>query len=203
LQLDRIPPRSDIPDENPGTLPASDGVEPIESAVEDDAHADALAQIEAAVHIEPRRRPKFRDWMALSMVCGSLLGQGEVCRVDERFTTPSATIVTYWQALRDGNLDEVTDCFADPALAEPRPGMVWFLPPTDELEVHAVRYAPGEDGHVLATYEIRFRPRGSTEELSFITGSELARIRGEWRLVGIADDISWPEWNVPPHPVDI
>lgn len=137
------------------------------------------------------------------MVCGCLLGQGEICRIDERYATPSATLNTYWEALREENADAAAQCFADPSAAEPRPGTVWFLPPSDRLEVRAVRYAPGEDGHVVATYEVRFQPTGSNGELSFITGSELERVHGEWRLIGLADEVEWPEWKAFPRPVDI
>lgn len=151
----------------------------------------------------PRRRLKFREWMGLSVVCCSLLGQGEICRVDPRFATPSSALKTYWEALRAEDVDLVAECFADPEEAIPRPGTVWFLPPSQKITVDGVRYAPGEDGNVVATYEVRFVPCGSTVEMRFITGSELMRVRGEWRIVGIAEDVVWPEWKPWPRVVDI
>jgi hypothetical protein len=191
VQLDRIPPRIDDLEENPGTPAPLGGVE----------LAGNVAV--AAPAVAARRGLRLRDFVALSMVCGSLLGQGETFKIDERFSTPSATLVTYWESLRSENVDQVAECFADPSTAEPKPGSIWFLPPSDKIEVRAVRYAPGEEGHVVATYEVRFVPRGSTEELSFVTGSELARAHGEWRLVGLADEVDWPEWKPFVRSVDI
>ena len=153
--------------------------------------------------VAPRRAFRWRGWMAVSALCWSLLGQGEICRVDPRFSTPSATLVTYWESLRDEDLGQVAECFADPATALPRPGTVWFLPPSDRLAVDAVRYSPGERDHVIATYEVRFRPRGSAEELKFVTGSELQRVHGEWRIIGLADDTQWPEWRPISRAVDM
>jgi hypothetical protein len=141
--------------------------------------------------------------MALSAVCWSMLGQGEVCRIDPRFATPSATLQTYWESLRAENVDQAAECFADPAVAVPRPGSVWFLPPSDRLSVAAVRYVPGEANTVIATYEVRFQPRGSDEELRFVTGSELVRVRGEWRLIGLTDESEWPDWEPRPQAVDM
>lgn len=190
MQLDRVPPRPTLSSEIPGTPAVPTGVE-----------LDGNGAAAPAVAV--RRGLRLRDFLALSMVCGSLLGQGETFQIDERFSTPSATLVTYWDALRREDVDGVAQCFADPSTAEPRPGTVWFLPPSDKIEVRAVRYSPGESGSVVATYEVRFVPRGSTEELSFVTGSELQRANGEWRLIGLADEVDWPEWKPFVQPVDI
>lgn len=187
MQLDRIPPRIFA---FPGTNPDRSGVEPFGSVT-------LPAAIEA-----PRRRPRFFSWMAVSAVCWSLLGQGEVYRIDPRFASPSATIHTYWESLRLEDVDQVSQCFADPATAVPRPGTVWFLPPSDRLRIATLRYAPGEDGTVIATYQVRFRPQGTDEEMQFVTGSELIRVRGEWRLIGLADS-EWPDWERTPRAVDM
>ena len=141
--------------------------------------------------------------MLVSAVCCGLLGQGESFRVDARFSSPGNAIATYWEALRTDDVAVVSECFVSPEQAVPKPGTVWFLPPSRKISVTAVRYAPGEMGKVVATYEVHFQPVGNGEEMRFVTGSELVRVRGEWRIVGPAAQARWPEWKATPLPVDI
>ncbi len=131
------------------------------------------------------------------------MGQGESNQIDSRFVTPGTTIVTYWDALGRDDVDTVAECFADPSAVVPRPGSVWFLPRTRRLEVRAMRYGAGQTGDLLATYEVRFVAVGSNEELRFVIGSELTRVRGEWRIVGWADDVSLPDFRSNSPPIDI
>jgi hypothetical protein len=145
----------------------------------------------------------MKDWLALSCLCWSVLGQGEICRVDPRFSSPGVTLATYWEALRTNDTETVSQCFVDPAQAVPQPGTVWFLPPSRKLSIQAVRYAPGEAGRVVATYEVRFLAVGASHEMRFIAGTELVRVRREWRVVGPAGEVAWPDWRPTRPRVDI
>src|SRR4029453_5344983 len=139
----------------------------------------------------------------VSLACLSLLGQGERYRVDPRFASPSATLATYWQALRDGDAEGAWECFDDPRDLMPMPGMLWFLPPTKELRLEGFRSLPVTAGRVMVTYEVHFQPKGSMEERSFRTADELVRERGEWRITRTIGEASMPEWESTPGPVDI
>ena len=132
-------------------------------------------------------------------MCTSVLGQGERCPVDPRFASPNATLATYWEALRANDEGLVVECFAEPANAAPVAGAVWFLPPSRELVIAPPRLVTVEPGHMVASYEVRFRPYGSFEVYGFTVSSELQRIRGEWRIVRANVDSDMPDW-VPAAP---
>ena len=137
------------------------------------------------------------------LVAASLLGQGERCRVDPRFRTPSATLATYWESLREGNAYDAWECLVEGRHDLPVPGMLWFLPPTDALWLDAFRSLPVTAGRVMVTYEVHYRPSGATDERSFRSGSELVRMRGEWRIAQPIGEASMPDWKPVPSPVDI
>jgi hypothetical protein len=144
-----------------------------------------------------------RSILAIAFACVTLLGQGERCRVDTRFVTPSATLNTFWGALRDGDANSVWECFVEGRHDLPRPGMLWFLPPTEELSLGQFRSLPVTSGRVMVTYEVRFRPAGTAELHTFRTGDELVRMRGEWRITRPIGEASMPAWTATPGPVDI
>lgn len=133
----------------------------------------------------------------------SLLGQGEVCRVDSRFVSPSATLATFWEALRVGDADAVWECFVEGRHDLPVPGQLWFLPPTDRITLAEFRSLPVTGGRMLVSYEVRYVPRGLDQERSFRTGDELVRLRGQWRIARPLGQASMPEWEPTPRPVDI
>jgi hypothetical protein len=133
----------------------------------------------------------------------ALLGQGERCRVDPRFSTPSATLVTYWSALRDGDAEAVADCVLDDAAGQPFPGMLWFMPPTNELRLAGFRSLPVSAGRLFVTYEVRFRPLGALQDQRFETGHELVRRQDGWRIARGLGEASLPEWQPIPRAVDI
>jgi hypothetical protein len=149
------------------------------------------------------RRRTWRGLAIVALASVSLLGQGERYQVDPRFSSPSATLHTYWRALQAGDAEAVWDCLAEMRDPMPVPGMLWFLPATDELTLEAFRSLPVTAGRVMVTYEVRFTPRGSSEERSFRTGDELVRERGEWRITRAAGEASMPDWESTPGPVDI
>jgi hypothetical protein len=133
----------------------------------------------------------------------ALTGQGERFTADPRFATPSATLNTYWAALGRGDAEEVWECFVEGRNDLPVPGMLWFLPPVDAIELGEFRSLPLKRGRVLVSYEVRYIPQGFAEERSFRTGDELVRVRGAWRIaqpVGAAD---MPALDHPRRPVDI
>ena len=145
----------------------------------------------------------WRGVLAIVLVSLSLLGQGERSRVDPRFRTPSSALLTYWEALREGDAEGVQDCFVANRRDMPMPGAVWFMPPTDDLWLTAFRSLPVTGGRVMVRYEVHFRPRGSKDERMFESGSELVRTRGEWRISQPLGEASMPEWKPESAPVVI
>jgi hypothetical protein len=145
----------------------------------------------------------LRNLVMILLASFTLLGQGEKCRVDPRFSSPSATLLTFWEALRAGDAEDVWECFVEGQNDLPLPGMLWFLPPTERLALADFRALPVTSGRVLVRYEVRFVPRGFDEERVFVTGDELVRIRGQWRIARPIGQVSAPIWDSPPQTVDI
>jgi hypothetical protein len=137
------------------------------------------------------------------LVALGLLGQGERYQLDPRFRSPSSTLLSYWGALRDGDSGRVLECVSEVRDDLPMPGALWFLPPTDELWLDGFRSLPVTAGRVMVTYEVHYRPSGVGEERMFQTGSELVRVRGEWRIARPLGEASMPEWKPVPGPVDM
>jgi len=144
---------------------------------------------------------RYRVLILLAMI--SLLGQGEPCQVDPRFGSPSATLATYWSALRDGDSDTVAECVLADAGGQPFPGMLWFMPPTREVRLGQFRSLPVSAGRLYVTYEVSFRPLGALEEQRFETGHELVRLRNGWHIARGLGAASLPEWKSIPRAVDI
>jgi len=149
------------------------------------------------------RRVGLRGVVLLLLASLSLLGQGEQCRVDPRFVSPSSTLVTFWEAIRAGDAEGVWECFVEGRHDLPVPGMLWFLPPTERISLGEFRSLPIAAGRVLVTYEVRFLPEGYDEEGSFRTGDELVRMRGQWRIARPIGEASTPELKLPPRTFDI
>ena len=145
----------------------------------------------------------MRSLLVLALACATLFGQGERCRVDMRFLSPSATLNTFWAALREGDANSAWECFVEGRHDLPMPGMLWFLPPTEELTLGQFRSLPVTSGRVMVSYEVRYRPTGTTELRTFRTGDELVRMRGEWRIARPMGEASMPLWSPTPGPVDI
>ena len=170
-----------------------------------DALEAAARDPERVLHTPPGtiRRAGWRAFAMLILVCASVLGQGERYDVDPRFVSPGATLTTYWEALKANDIQTVADCFVDAESALPFPGMLWFLPPVDELDIRSVHLESAERGHLVAVYEVRFRPKGSTETQQFHTSTELRRIRQQWRIVPQSGEAGMPAWRPYPRRVDI
>ena len=149
------------------------------------------------------RRTRARHRALVGLAALALLGQGERCVVDPRFSTPSATLATYWSALRDGDSRTAGECVLEGAEAQPFPGMLWFMPPTREVRLDGFRSLPVTAGRLFVTYQVRFRPVGALEEQSFDTGHELVRTHGEWRIARGLGPASMPQWRFIPRTVDI
>ncbi len=190
MRLDLLHPRTP-PLQLVGTPAPEDGVGP-------DAPSPGVTPEAPARH-----RPGWRGWLAILAVACSLLGQGERSRIDPRFQSPSRTLLTYWEALREGDADAVRECYSAERTDLPVPGALWFMPPTDDLWLTAFRSLPVTAGRVLVRYEVHFKPKGSGQEQMFETGSELVRARGQWRIAQPLGAASMPEWKPVPGPVDI
>ena len=157
-----------------------------------------------------QRRPRaagfaaaWRGTLTVALASLSLLGQGERTRVDPRFVSPSATLRTYWEALRAGDAAGAWECLVEGRHDLPRPGMLWFLPPTDDLTLKGFHSLAVTRGRVLVSYEIHYRTAGTVDVRSFRTADELVRMRGEWRIARPIGEASMPDWQPAPRPVDI
>ena len=150
----------------------------------------------------PRGRAGLRHLLMLLLASFTLLGQGERCQVDPRFASPSATLLTFWSAMREGNAEEVWECFVEGRDDLPMPGMLWFIPPTERISLAEFRALPVTSGRVLVRYEVHFVPQGFDEEHVFVTGDELVRVRGQWRIARPIGQVSAPVWETAPRLVD-
>ncbi len=190
MQLDRIPPRRPVADEVPGTPLPPGGVSAL------DLRGEGIA-------VPARRRARPRSWLLLALTLASLLGQGERFDVDRRFRSPSATLTTYWDALRRGDAETAWQCLTEVRHDSPFPGMLWFLPETDAFRLDGFRSLPVTAGRVMVTYDVCFRPVGQSVEQTFPSGNELVRVHGEWRIARSIGQVSMPEWRPTPRSVDI
>jgi len=192
------PPESEVPLADPGASR--------EEAWTSTGAAGVVATIPGGIAVPVRasfRRLSLRAVALVLIASVSLLGQGERCRVDSRFASPSSTLKTFWDAMAAGNAEDVWECFVEGRHDLPVPGMLWFLPPTERISLAEFRSLPVASGRVLVTYEVRFVPAGEEEESSFRTGDELVRVRGQWRIARPIGQASMPELRLPPRTVDI
>lgn len=172
---------------------AAGGVEGVEPPGTEATRAEGTA-----ARIPARRH----GLLVMALACVTLIGQGERSKVDPRFISPSATLTTYWSAMRSGDAAGAWECFVEGRHNLPMPGMLWFLPPTDALTLDAFHSLPVTQGRVLVSYEVRYRPTGVAEERAFRTADEMVRMRGEWRIARPIGEASMPEWEPTPRPVD-
>ena len=194
MQLDS--PTIARPQTFPGTNDVPAGVVPAERPSWGDVSVRSASPV--------RGWARWRRGVALALFSLTLLGQGERATVDSRFISPSATLETYWSSLRAGDANGAWECLVEGRHQQlPRPGMLWFLPPTDELTLAEFRSLPVTGGRILVSYEVRFRPVGDEDVRSFRSADELVRMRGEWRIARPIGDVSMPEWQPIPRPVDI
>src|SRR5205085_9971493 len=121
---------------------------------------------------------------------------------DRRFRSPSAALETYWTALRDNDMNTVSECFTEPQASMPFPGMLWFLPPVDSLRITRVHVVSAQANEMVTMYEVRFTLPGPSLQQRFVTTSELRRIGREWRIVPPTGEAAMPEWKPYPRPVD-
>ncbi len=199
MQLDRLPPRlsasatpvADGGAENSGTTATPSGV----------GHGDR--QWGDGETVVPHKRIRARHLALVGIAAFALLGQGERCVVDPRFRTPSATLATYWSALRDGDAATAGECVLEGTEGQPFPGMLWFMPPTREVRLESFRSLPVAAGRLYVSYEVRFRPLGAMAEQRFQTGHELVRLHGGWRIARGLGTASFPQWRSIPRAVDI
>jgi hypothetical protein len=148
-------------------------------------------------------RRSWRGLLVVALACSSLLGQGERCRLDPRFATPSATLSTYWQALRAGDANTAWECLVEGRDDLPLPGMLWFLPETSQLELEEFRSLPVTRGRIMVSYEVHYVIKDAPDERWFRTADELVRMNGEWRIARPVGEASMPQWETTPGPVDI
>ena len=190
MRLELLAPRSTPPVAETGTPAPDSGV--------GTGGTDAGAEV--VLHVP--RRMGLREWGLLALVTWSLLGLGERCRVNERLTSPSRTLTTYWEALRNGDDATAAECLCNGPQDLPMPGQLWFLPPTSRFELAEFRSLPVASGRVMVTYEVRYLPTGTSTVLSFHTGNELVRERGEWRIARRLGEASMPDWSPVRRAVD-
>jgi hypothetical protein len=123
--------------------------------------------------------------------------------VDPRFGSPSATLATYWSALRDGDAGTAAECVLEGAGEQPFAGMLWFMPPTREVRLCGFRSLPVTSGRLYVSYEVRFRPVGAAQEQRFEATHEMVRERGGWRIARGLGRADLPQGRLIPRSVDI
>jgi len=131
-----------------------------------------------------------KAWVLLLVGCFTLLGQGERCRIDIRFRTPSSALATYWEALQEHDAEGISECMASDLDPVPFPGMLWFFPETRACRIDSLKLVPLEDDHVMAAYQVRYVPVGSKYVRRLPVVSELVRIEGQWRVTHPVDEQS-------------
>lgn len=177
-----------------GTTETPNGVEPSDHSGGDEPGES---------HGVARNRLNIGSLILVALAALSLLGQGERCRIDSRFRSPSATLMTYWEALRANDAEEAFECLVEGRNDLPLPGSLWFLPPTEELWLERFKSLPVTSARILVSYEVHYRPNGLHEERTFRTGSELVRLRGEWHISRPLGEASMPDWKPISRSVDI
>lgn len=147
----------------------------------------------------PRRRTAVWQWAAGVMLVFALLGQGERSTVDLRFATPTATLFTYWEALRANDEWTLAQCMLDDSEDRPSAGQLWFMPPSPRIHLDHFHTLGVTGGRMVVTYDVRFRPVGTARDLRFQTSNELVRQHGEWRIARGIGSASIPEWRAIPR----
>lgn len=164
---------------------------------------DVFSYVATPMPESPRRRARPLQWVGFAVLVLGVFGQGERCKVDARFISPSATLNTYWEALRANDADTAEECVVEGSDDVPFPGMLWFLPPSTSIRLDDFRSLPVTGGRIMVTYSVYYRPEGVSAEQSFRFGNELVRTRGEWRIARPLGEASMPEWSPVSRPVDI
>lgn len=141
-------------------------------------------------------RSGWRAW-ALVFAALSLLGQGERYRLDPRFDTPTATLLTYWEAVQRDDAQGVAECFAEPTRAVPYPGMVWEIPPARTLGLYSVRCERSGQNRVVATYEVRVTARDALDPQRLAISTVLVKLRGAWRIEDALGDMTSLDAGMP------
>jgi hypothetical protein len=178
LQLDRVPPPNPA-SQLRGTTATPSGVWNGEGLAPRWGRFAAIARVRLSLGASRRR-----SWRGFALVLAtvSLLGQGERYQLDPRFGSPTATLLTYWEAVQLEDLTAVPECFVEPTTAVPYPGMVWHIPPVRRLGLYRVRCEVAGEGRVRATYEVRFTASDALDEQHYVVESRLVRVRGAWRI---------------------
>jgi hypothetical protein len=149
--------------------------------------------VTAETAFPPGRHARWWHWLAVWLVAVAVLGQGERFRVDNRFSSPTATLLTYWEALGHDDAEAVSECFAEPSRARPLPGMTWVVPPSRQLGLYSFKVEPINQDEVLATYEVRFVARDALDEERLVISSQLMFVNGGWRIVEPLDEVASPD----------
>jgi len=194
MQLHRVPPPLHRLSIDLGSQEHSFGVE-------HPAEASDLSRIRSTPIAA--RRITWRGGWLIALCALSLLGQGERSRIDSRLTSPERTIASFWKSLRQDDEAGAAQCMVEGDHNLPFPGMLWFLPPTRDFKLSNFKLMAIEGNRVLVTYAVRYTPVGLSSEQAFVTTFELARQRGEWRIVRSVGEASMPEWKPILRAVDI
>jgi len=167
-------------------------------------HGAETSEVSLAFGSRASARPIGARAIVAILICAlALLGQGERYRIDTRLTTPQRTIASFWKALRRNDEVGAAECMVDDSHGLPFPGMLWFLPPTQEFTLSNYKIMPVEGDHLLVTYLVRYKPVGLDVEQAFVTSFEMVRLHGEWLIVRPVGEASMPEWKPILRAVDI
>lgn len=184
MQLDRVPPARPVPEEESGTAAPPVGV-----------GMAACPSPDSPFPPPPLAPAGALSYVLVLLLCVALLGQGQRCTIDPRFSSPIATLRTYWQSLELGDAETASLCIEEGSYTGPYPGSVWFMPPSRDLTLSAVHALPVRRGRVMVNYEVHYFALGAAEELSFRTESQLIERHGEWRITPPFGEVNAQEWK--------
>jgi hypothetical protein len=106
---------------------------------------------------------------------------GERPSVDPRFFSPASAVRSFWHALGSDSPGQALECFVGVG-HQTSNGRLLRLPPMDFLEIRNVIVDPRGTGVALVRYEVHYRVKGGIEG-TFESADEVARVRGEWRIL--------------------
>jgi len=124
-------------------------------------------------------KPRTQLWFCLFVLV--FLVTGERPSADPRFFSPASTVRAFWSALSSDTPELALECFIGVG-HQSADSHLLHLPPMDYIEVRNLTVDTKGTGFAVVRYEIHYRVKGGVEG-AFRAADEVARVRGEWRIL--------------------